>query len=56
MTLGKVVPGGTSALAPAKNAHQGVSTGVPHRATRSEFHLFDDMSQRVPQLEVFNQP
>ena len=37
MTLGKVAPGGTPALAPAKTAHQGVSTGVPHRATRAHF-------------------
>ncbi|MDP6136833.1 MAG: MoxR family ATPase [Arenicellales bacterium] len=29
MTLGKVVPGGTSALASAKTAHQGGSTGAP---------------------------
>jgi len=37
MTLGKVVPGGAPALAPAKAAHQGVSTGAPPRATRSLF-------------------
>jgi len=37
MTLGKVAPGGAPALAPAKPAHQGVSTGAPHRATRAYF-------------------
>jgi len=34
---GILAPGGASALAPAKTAHQGVSTGAPPRATRSHF-------------------
>ena len=37
MTPGKVAPGGASALAPAKTAHQGVSTAAAPRATRSYF-------------------
>jgi len=37
MTPRKVAPGGAPALAPAKTAYQGVSTGVPPRTTRSHF-------------------
>ena len=37
MTPGKVAPGGASALAPAKTAHQGVSTAAAPRATRAHF-------------------
>ena len=37
MTPGQVAPGGAPALAPAKTAHQGVSTAAAPRATRSHF-------------------
>ena len=40
MTPRKVAPGGAPALAPAKTAYQGVSTGVPPRTTRSHFTCF----------------